>query len=449
MKQIPTWFTAIWAVLVPLSATAAEIAVPPSKITLKSKEVFVESPRPGVNISGFAAYTAPVGVNMVSWYGEETRSDVCDIAYRRFSTDSGKTWSAPESVATGRKVDGGMERRYLNPGFADPETGIFITMLIQAVMPNDDPNEGESTWTVRYALSRDGCRTDFREAPVIQEGSEFNASHPFQDVYIGKNGMFMGDKPSAMIRAKNGAYLQPVQLTMLDENGVLIRPWKSDYYASAVLIARWNADKTDLVWRMSQVVKPDPTRTTRGLFEGTVAEMPDGRILMVMRGSNAADPSLPARRWFSVSSDSGETWTEAEPWTYSDGSPFFSPSSCSQLLRHSSGRYFWIGNVSQENCQGNSPRYPIVAVEVDATTFKPIRETLCPLDDRQPDDPDNLSLSNFYAIEDRDSHDIVLYCPQWGRGMKTRALRDKGGATTDMERLYTSDLYAYRIGVTP
>jgi hypothetical protein len=431
----------------PCFSNAADQAPAPARLALKSKEMIIESPRPGVNIAGFATYTQCNGPEMVSWHGEESRSDVCDIMFRRFSSDNGKTWGPAESVATGRKVDGGMERRYLNPGFADPETGIFITMLIQAVMPNDDPNEGQSTWTVRYALSRDACRTNFVEAPVIHEGEGYDAAHPLPDIWIGKNGMFMGDKPSAMIRLKNGTYLQPVQLTMLDESGTLIRPWKSDYYASAVLIARWNADKSNLVWRMSEVVKPDSKRTTRGLFEGTIAEMPDGRILMIMRGSNAADPSFPARRWFSVSSDAGQTWTGAEPWTYSDGGEFHSPSSCSQIMRHSSGRYFWIGNLSPENCNGNSPRYPIVIVEVNATSFKPMRETLCILDNRQPDDPENLSLSNFYAIEDRASHDIVLYCPQWGRGMKTRALREKAGEITDMEKLYTGDLYTYRISV--
>ena len=88
-------------------------------------------------------------------------------------------------------------------------------------------------------------------------------------------------------------------------------------------------------------------------MEPTIAEMPDGRILMVLRGSNDAKPQLPGHKWFTTSADEGKTWEPVTRWTCTDGSPFFSPSSMSQLVRHSSGRYFWIGNITPENPCGN------------------------------------------------------------------------------------------------
>jgi hypothetical protein len=60
-----------------------------------------------------------------------------------------------------------------------------------------------------------------------------------------------------------------------------------------VLIGTWT-DGDRLQWTMSQRVQADPKRTTRGLIEPTLAELPDGHILMVMRGSNggSADPDF-------------------------------------------------------------------------------------------------------------------------------------------------------------
>src|SRR5207248_6622733 len=90
------------------------------------------------------------------------------------------------------------------------------------------------------------------------------------------------------------------------------------------------------------------------------ARLADGRVMMLLRGSNAGNPSLPGWRWVSYSTDGGWHWTTPQPWTYTSGRPFFSPSACSQLLRHSNGRLYWIGHITPANPRGNRPRYPIV-----------------------------------------------------------------------------------------
>ena len=51
----------------------------------------------------------------------------------------------------------------------------------------------------------------------------------------------------------------------------------------------------------------------------------------------------------SLSKDGGSHWTKPEPWTYDTGEPFFSPSACSNLVRHSSGKLFWLGHISATN----------------------------------------------------------------------------------------------------
>jgi hypothetical protein len=160
---------------------------------------------------------------------------------------------------------------------------------------------------------------------------------------------------------------------------------------------------------MSDVVKGDPSHSTRGMCEPTIEFLQDGRLLMVLRGSNDRQPELPSYRWFSISSDGGYRWTAPQPWTYEDGRPFFSPSSCSQLLRHSSGRLFWFGNITPENPRGNRPRYPFVAGEVDRRTGLLMRGTVRTIDTLQPGEDPILSLSNFYAREDRRTKELVVH----------------------------------------
>jgi hypothetical protein len=139
---------------------------------------------------------------------------------------------------------------------------------------------------------------------------------------------------------------------------------------------------------------------------------------MVMRGSNGgtADPryELPSHKWYAVSRDGGETWTTPEPWGYDDGELFFSPSSMSTLFCHSSGRCFWVGNLTPANCRANSPRWPLVIGEVDPRTLKLRRQSVLTLDTEQPEDctQGRLDLSHFTLLEDRETGEILVTCPR-------------------------------------
>jgi hypothetical protein len=156
-------------------------------------------------------------------------------------------------------------------------------------------------------------------------------------------------------------------------------------------------------------VQGDPAVTTRGVVEPTIAFLDKKRVLMVLRASNDKNPKLPSYKWFSLSTDGGKTFPAAKPWTFTTGENFFSPSSCSYLLPHSSGRLFWLGNITPENPRGNRPRYPFVMVEVDRATGLVIKDSLRQIDTRGPGEHEILTLSNFFAHEDRETREIVLY----------------------------------------
>jgi hypothetical protein len=222
-----------------------------------------------------------------------------------------------------------------------------------------------------------------------------------------------------------GKILVPAQTTPLGPDGKLWNPSGGNTYTDVlVLIGTWTNGQ-HLTWRTSQHVTGDPKRTTRGVIEPTLAEFPDGRILMVMRGSNGgkADPQceLPSCKWFSISRDGGETWSRPEPWTFADGEPLFSPSSMSALFRHSSGRYFWAGNLSANNCRANLPRWPLAMAEVDAWSLKPIHSSVLTVDTRRPEDKTRgrLDLSHLTLLEDRENQQIILAYPRSYNGYKS------------------------------
>ncbi|MBI3210717.1 MAG: exo-alpha-sialidase [Candidatus Solibacter usitatus] len=260
-----------------------------------------------------------------------------------------------------------------------------------------------SRWNLYYRI--DGGASNV----VVHEGAEFSEQHPMPGIYIGKNAIMLGDQTSTPITSpKDGAILVPVEISPIDAEGRPYNPTGGYTYTDAmVLHGRWDGAK--LRWKAGERVIGDPARSTRGMVEPAIAFLDDGRLMMIMRGSNDKNPALPSYRWVSYSADGGWKWTKPEPWTYSSGEPFFSPSACSQLLKHSSGRLFWLGNINPANPRGNRPRYPFVIGEVDRRTGLLIRASVRNVDDRQPGEHEILTLSNFYAREDREAKSIALH----------------------------------------
>jgi hypothetical protein len=372
------------------------------------REAFLKSPGKGAAIMAYAFYTRPTGGDMLSIEQRWSRSDTIDISYIRRSTSHGRTWSTPEERKTGERRPNGMLRRHPRAGWVDPRTGRYIEFWNEGILPTDDPLEGMRQWRLYYRISADGARTFSPAHEVIHEGREFSSQHPLPHVTIGHNCVMLGDQSCVPISAPNGHILVPVELSAATPDGKLYNPGGGYTWTdSAVLHARWQGNR--LVWRMSEILKGDPARTTRGLVEPTIAFLDDGRLLMVMRGSNDKKPELPSRRWVSYSRDGGRTFSEAVPWTYSTGEPFFSPSSCSQLLKHKSGKLFWLGNLTPTNPKGNRPRYPFVIGEVDRRSGLLLKASARTIDDRQPGESEILTLSNFYAREDRETGGIALH----------------------------------------
>ncbi|MDA0709176.1 MAG: sialidase family protein [bacterium] len=392
------------------------------------RTVFVPSPRNGVGVMGGAYTTTLNGQSLISYHSYTSRSDTVDVACVRRSDDAGRSWSAPEEWPTRFDHPMGTRRRHPRGGYVDPTSGRYISMWTEGVLPTDDPLEGMMHWTLHYSVSMDGGQTDCVNEQIVHAGDPYDAVHHLPGVTVGKNCVMIGDLGQRPLTRSDGIILFPVQSTPTGPDGMYHNPGAGLTYTDCLmLMGTW--EDTQLRWTASDRVVGDPARTTRGLIEPTIAELKDGSILMVMRGSNDVKPDWPAHKWVSRSVDGGQSWTPAEPWTYEDGHAFFSPSACSQLIPHSNGRLYWMGNLTPENPRGNRPRYPIVIGEVSLESGCLIGETVTILDDRQAEDSDQVTLSNFYTRED-DRGDLLLYLPRlFSRGAKE----------------WTTDLMQYRI----
>lgn len=283
----------------------------------------------------------------------------------QLSVDNGRHWlRKPMTPDFNVGLPFGYRRNPVTAALASP-AGSLLAIVNALDTPGLDPNKHEppvaqKTYYLRYRVSTDAGRSWLFEEPIVQAG-DYSAPHPFAGVWIGSNSVYLGDLGCIPLLTREGKVLVPSQSPPLGPDGTLWNPSGGHTYTDVlVLIGTWtNAHR--LSWQVSRVTG-DPQRSSRGLIEPTLTELPDGRILMVMRGSNGGkiDPrhQLPSWKWFAVSKDGGRNWSTPQPWTFDNGQPFFSPSSMSSLVRHSSGRCFWAGNLTPKNCEGGLPRFP-------------------------------------------------------------------------------------------
>jgi hypothetical protein len=94
----------------------------------------------------------------------------------------------------------------------------------------------------------------------------------------------------------------------------------------------------------------------------------------------------------------------------------------STLFKHSSGRCFWVGNLTAENCQGNSPRFPVVIGEVNPRRLQLVRDSVLLVDTERVEDKSQgrLDLSHFTLFEDRATKEIVLVYPRSHNAYKSQ-----------------------------
>jgi hypothetical protein len=380
---------------------------------LIEKTLFAEQPDAITGVLSMAAYCSNSG-RLMKYSTYTGASDAFKDSEISFSDDKGITFHSIRRDKTRWKTDNGMMTRYFKLTALDRYAGRFYMFYNQGLLPSDRPEDGLQSWQLYYSMSEDGGKTIAFEEPVIMKGS-YSLKHPIEGVYIGKNNFMVGDWPCEPILTGDGRILMAVQCTMFDEKGEIFNPGGGyTYQYSVMLHGRFLEDGRIEWYDISNRVEGDPLKTTRGTIEPAVIMMPDGRILMVLRGSNggALDPDckIPGYRWYSVSNDGGKTFSQPKPWKYDTGEIFYSPSSCSKLLEHSNGNYYWIGNICENNSRANMPRNPLCICEIDRNSLCLKKHTKFDFIHREKHQFEDVTFSNFYATEEWNTGDIIVYC---------------------------------------
>lgn len=349
---------------------------------------------------------------------------------RRRSTDNGRTWEAVAEEIYEQQNGDRLIRRcqpvyHLDPSDSASPHGLLVEFVNQYEWwaGKDDADFGPGAVTdylpmrtgrIFYRISSDEGKTWGPEQQVIQTGEQYDDIHWAEGLTYEQNSVSFGEL-HRVLRLADGALVLPIGVTLLDEKQELVR-WPDRFgdtiwpvEACACLLGRWREDLSGFYWEISNTVTV-PEYMSRGLCEPAVAEVADGNLMMVMRGTCTARQSLPGIKFFSISKDGGKRWGPAVPLTYPDSSYVHSPGSLPNLFRSSkNGRVYLIANILPDPCRHSDPRYPLAIAEVDPQYYWVLPETVTCIADRLPHHPQYIRFSNWQRIEDRETGDPAIF----------------------------------------
>jgi hypothetical protein len=406
-------------------ASAAVLAASPPLVTV-SKTLLKPFPREGAASWINDRYTG-AGLTRMEVHSTEVegKDDVYLMRYARWSRDNGRTWLPAEKIAdterraAGRSVwEGGGAEIY------DPASKALVRLWLRQIQ-----KDGQYHCFTYWQMSRDEGRSWSTPQQICYEPKvEFNEADPHSPAFLAVNQGYFGNRIERLRNGRLAFVLAHTNAAGDPEN--FRRPWRM---GSILFIGGWQADRGTYAFLPMARVEASPQQSGRGLMEPDIAELKDGRLLVVWRQDST--PQTPGCKLFSISTDGGRTLSSPRPWQYSDGVGFYSPSSFHAFLRHTrTGKLYWIGNITPKPPFRNSPRYPLVIAEVDEQKAALKRETVTVIDDRSPGQSNRLQLSNFSVLENRRTGEIELKMGVIG--------------AYEGRSVYTGDAYHYRLRLT-
>ena len=375
-----------------------------------------------------------LGMEMREWQAVEKVSDVADKQRARWSKDNGVTWSdwVPQSPSSMVDYQG---VKASESGWADtfdPGSGLLLQLWLRQIETN------RLFHNVTYLrTSKDNGRNWSTPLPFRYEDSPpFDPERPLNGRYLSRSQGYPGN--NILIRKDGSLVVCLAHANAPQDPQNELRAWRM---GSVLFLGRWDPGASTYRWKRGARVEISPELSARGLMDPEVAELKDGRLLVVWRGSdeawNGSKAKEPGRKWYSLSEDGGQKLAPIAPWCYSDGEVFYSPSSIHRTIRHSaSGKLYWLGNICIAPPQGNHPRYPLLIGEVDESSGRLKRETLSVIADREPTQGAQVQFSNFSLIENRVTHDLEIYLTSYGQEPKA-------------EDWATADCWKYSVTISP
>ena len=422
------------------------------RICTVEKYLHIPSPNPNTATTARIQYIGQ-GLIRRERRANISSSDWTDTHRMRNSSDNGLTWSpwqlifdkAPEQ--NGFVQSGGPSQDGSGP--LDPASGMLIKPVFQRIIRGDPEEAMSAVWSGDrrfadhgfYQLSADnGASWDQGHLLKYEPGPDFDKEDWGNPKYFRTNEMYIG----GICVHSNGTVIIAATVPVLyrdkeDEKVPVLFPntYREGCVAGAMsFVGKWDPVLKDYSWRTSNSIFLPRKVSTRGLVELDLSELKDGRLLLIMRGSNAGMDSLecPGRKWISVSNDGGITWSKITDLRYDTGEQFYSPATFAETLRSTAtGKLYCFLNINAYPPVGNGPRYPLQVAEIDEENICLKKGTVTIIDDRNPElDSSHLQLSNFGLLEDRKNHMIELYLTRIG---------ERGGGI----KVWDADTYRYII----
>ena len=354
--------------------------------------------------SGFGCWKSETGYCFVTGAEMfEVNSDIAgndryDCFSERFSSDHGDTWSASREVFSSI-VNGDNIHRYCELfQNLDLNSNSIYRLYLEGTYENDSDNRnGIESFRRNFRL---WARRSFDGGRSFSEPEDL--TRIYHDI------MPDGGKPlvscSHLFPLSDGSIIIPVstELAPLGETSVRMLHGRSIR----------GGGSTRTAWSTGEAVPFFCKASGLQLTEGSVAELPDGRVAALYRADPLAGGSTRWIKFLAVSEDGGHSFSPAQPWCYTDGTEVCSPSSMPRLWLHSSGRLFFIGNIWPRQVELMRSRNALSIVEIDRDTLRALPETVTQIDGWHEGDHPYLALSNFTVTEDRRTNDILVYCPK-------------------------------------
>lgn len=362
--------------------------------------------------------------------GWEIGDDVHDDLRDSLSFDNGVSWSEPQRALSVEKVDGGYLTYIEFASYFHVERNLHITIANQNFEPSlegHDPS-GPNQLFIQSGRPLEGKF----DPPLVSDFGHRGLAVSFTVPLLDSAGRLLITVQWQKVD-EDGSW-QRRGFPMIEEGSKVLR----DVWDVALLIGEF-ASNDALSWRVAGAVPFDEECSTRGMMEGTIAELSSGRLAMVLRGSNAGAPTLAGYKWLSFSEDGGESWSRARPLACDNGEVPQSSSTGSSLFRsRQNGKLYWMGNLctAGERAEGNMPRSPLILCEVQEEPFALKKDTFFVIDECAAHEEPTVQHSNFKFYLDRQSDDLVVYLTRYS---------ERGSQGRDWMK---ADQYQYRVALS-
>jgi hypothetical protein len=372
----------------------------------------VHHPEPDYSgaVSHYEYRAGPVAELLRIHSGDGFQSDSLVGVVSDISLDDGETFGEEFSFPDSAVVYAGVatyESSFPSPFIHDLKSGLLVGPW-QRQFFNNAPGLVNNYTYMRTSADRGKTWS----TPVqlrYEAGDDFDPADPLAAGFLLKNQA----SPGGITRLSNGDLLAAVgsarSPTDPDND---TRRWKM---GACFFRGRW--DGSGYTWTPSNLIGVDPSLSIRGLLEPAVAELRDGRILVVYRMDNRQlSATTPSIRYYAISEDGGATLSGLSEFAFADGGRAWAPSSTPYLWRRpSNGKLYFLGNLAPPiGTLGDSPRYPLVFCEVDETVPGLKRETLTEIDDREITQPSAVQFSNFAFVQNHGRDSLRMFLTPLG-----------------------------------